>query len=114
MEINEWILKNEKLAAMMKVYAAEIDRLERFRALVREKPMPESEINFTLIQNINKKISKAKKDFRIWNDAYRKEEDERADRDETADIYIPEIKERCKEIENIFLRTNITPLSRLW
>lgn len=110
MVINDFILQNEKLAAVMIAYSSEIDRLERFSALVREKPLQESEINYKLLQNLDRKISKAKETFTTWNDAYGEEEHKRDDRDRTAELFIPEIKAWCKDIEDILLRTNITPL----
>lgn len=110
MKINEWILKNEKLAQAMKAYSDEIDRLERFKKLVAEKPFPDSVINRSLLYNLERKISKAKDIFRVWDDSYQEREDKAADRDEIARAYILEIKENCQHIEDVFMRTKIESL----
>jgi hypothetical protein len=110
--ISELILNNERLTRALRTYIEEVNRLERFRLLLREKPMEDSQINLKLLQDLNRKINKAVEMFRERIRIFEGELQRGPYTDEDTDVYISEITEHCKDIEDIFMRTNITSLNR--
>jgi hypothetical protein len=102
MKINEFILKNEKLAAQMKIFAEEIDRLEQFRDLLKRKPDEEYGPNPNLSNVLNRKLKSAKQQFLMLNDAYDEIAHKGADQNTSA--FISEAETQIKEIREVFTK----------
>lgn len=102
MIISELIKKNEKLAAQMKIFAEEIDRLEQFRDLLKRKPDQECGPNPNLSIVLSNKLKKAKEQFKLLNEAYN--EVAHKDADQNTPAFISEADAQIKEIQKVFTR----------
>lgn len=102
MIINDFILKNEKLAAQMKNFAEEIGRLEQLRDLLRRKPDEEYGPNPALSIVLNRKLKSAKEQFLMLNGAYDEIAHKGADQNTSA--FISEAETQIKEIQEVFTK----------
>jgi hypothetical protein len=102
MIINDFILKNEKLAAQMKIFVEEIARLEQLRDLFKRKSDEEYGPNPNLSLVLNRKLKRAKEQFKMLNDAY----DEIAHKgaDQNTPAFISEANTEIKEIQLVFTK----------
>lgn len=102
MIINDFILKNEKLAAEMKIFAEEIDRLEQLRELFKRKPDQECGPNPNLSIVLSNKLKRAKEQFNMLNEAYDDVAHKGAAQNTSA--FISEAVTQIKEIQEIFTK----------
>lgn len=102
MIISDLILKNEKLAAEMKIFAEEIHRLEQLRELFKRKPDQECGPNPNLSIVLSNKLKRAKEQFNMLNEAY----DEVAHKGAAQNTsgFISEAVTEVKEIQDVFTK----------
>jgi hypothetical protein len=102
MKINEFILKNEKLAEVMTIFSDEIDKLEKLRDLFKRSPDQESGPNPILSALFNRKLKRAKEQFAMLNDAYDKDAHNKADKN--TPVFISEALTEIKYIQEVFTK----------
>lgn len=70
MKINDWIQQNEKLAMAMESYLDEINKLEQFRDLLRQRIYSKRDYQYTIQLAIKKDLENEKHLFEWLNDTY--------------------------------------------
>lgn len=70
MQINDWILQNENFAIAMKSYLNEINKMEQFRDLLRQKLYSKKEYAYNVQKTLKKEIEGEKDVFEWLNDNY--------------------------------------------
>lgn len=70
MKINDWILQNENFAIAMKSYLNEINKLELFRDLLRQKLYSKKDYPYIVQRSLKKEIEKERDLFEWLNDTY--------------------------------------------
>lgn len=70
MKNNDWILDNKKLSKVMKKYLTEINRLEQFRDIIRQKQFSNLGYEQTVQLALKKNIDRARGQFEMINDMY--------------------------------------------